>query len=83
MHERRDQPPDPGSHPPAAVSGDLPAAQQAHIDYTAHVTGTGRTRRCERCSDVDRVRCSEGEQLWHAWNGALNDAYEQLHHGAP
>jgi hypothetical protein len=83
MDERKDPPPEQGSRPPIAATGGLPTAQQAHIDYTAHVTGEGRAHRCQRCSDVDRMRCSEGERLWQAWNRALNDAYEQLHHGAP
>jgi hypothetical protein len=83
MDDRRDPPAEPGSHPLITPTGDLPTAQQAHLDYNSHVIGSAYKPRCERCSDVDRGRCGEGEELWQAWNKALDAAYEQLHHGAP
>jgi hypothetical protein len=83
MDDRREPPAGPGSHPLITPSGDVPTAQQAHLDYNSHVVGNDCKPRCERCSDVDRGRCGEGEELWQAWNRALNAAYEQLHRGAP
>lgn len=64
----------------AAESGTeaIPVASQpspvqlARGAYAAHVRG------CRKCTDVDRDRCSDGQRLWRAWEGACDDAYRQL-----
>lgn len=78
MDERRDPQPDSGTGPTEPAASTLPTAQQAHLDYSKHIEGAGRVRGCQRCSDVDRDRCAEGDRLWQAWNTALNDAYDRL-----
>ena len=77
MDERRDPPPDGGRRPPIRGGVTLPNAQQAHLDYSSHA------ERCQRCRDIDRGRCDQGETLWRAWNEALDDAYRQLNPGRP
>jgi hypothetical protein len=77
MKERRDPPPDGGSRPPIQGGATLPNAQQAHLDYSGHA------ERCQRCRDIDRGRCDQGETLWRAWNTALDDAYRRLNPGRP
>jgi len=79
MDERRgDQPPpETGPHwpalPPATRLSPVQEAQHAHAVHA---------NECRQCADVDRQRCSIGEQLWQAWTAALDNAYRQLHDGA-
>lgn len=82
MDDRRDPPAEPGSHPSIA-GATLPTAQQAHLDYNRHIEGGDGVRGCQRCSDVDRDRCAEGDRLWEAWDKAIGEAYRQLHPGRP
>lgn len=70
MEERREPPPAGVRRPP--ISGKLSPVQAAHGDYSTHTTD------CQRCADVDRDRCEQGERLWKAWNAACDDAYRRL-----
>ena len=78
MDERRDSQPPPESGPLITPTGDLPTAQQAHLDYNRHIVGDEHKARCQRCSDVDRDRCPEGDRLWRIWTQACDAAYQQL-----
>jgi hypothetical protein len=53
----------------SAIASPVQLAQGA---YAAHVRG------CRKCTDVDRDRCTDGQQLWRAWEGACEEAYRQL-----
>lgn len=44
----------------------------ARSAYTAHIAA------CPKCQDDARDRCSSGQKLWRAWEGACEDAYRQL-----
>lgn len=85
MQERRDGPPDngTGAEPIPAADVQLSPVQQAHIAYSRHVAGTKRARGCKQCGDIDRYRCAEGDRLWRAWTDTCDEAYRQLHRGAP
>jgi hypothetical protein len=72
VDEPRGEQPAPVSHPPI-VGPSLSDVQRAHIHYSNH------TNDCYRCRDIDRGRCTVGEQLWRDWNAACDDAYWQLH----
>lgn len=75
MDERRDTPPGPGSRAP--ISTKLSPVQAAHADYSTH------TADCQRCGDIDRDRCEQGDRLWKAWKTACDDAYERLRRSDP
>lgn len=49
----------------------------ARSAYTAHIAA------CPKCQDDARDRCSPGQELWRAWEGACEDAYRQLADWAP
>jgi hypothetical protein len=51
--------------------------QSARTAYTAHVGA------CPKCQDVDRDRCTDGQELWRAWEVACGEAYRQLAERAP
>jgi hypothetical protein len=74
MTEGRDQPPERESGPPAllATTGQLSPVQQAQRRRHIHAS------HCKQCADIDRQRCTEGEQLWKDWTAALEDAYRRL-----
>lgn len=64
------------SEPPAesgaeAIAGP-PSPRDARTAYRRHA------RACQRCGDVDRDRCADGQQLWRDWEGACEVAYQQL-----
>jgi hypothetical protein len=74
MDEGTDQPPRRGSHPPIpGARVGLSPLQQIHQARAAH------TDTCKQCADIDRERCTVGEQLWKDWTTALDKAYRQLH----
>lgn len=80
MDERRDPPgaPEPGVPKQTAEDDDgLSDVQRAGRAYDRHVNSE-----CDKCPDVDRERCHEGERLYRAWTGVMDDAYHQLN-GAP
>ena len=62
--------------PAIPASTRLSPVQEAQRAHAAHAG------ECRQCSDIDRQRCAEGEQLWRAWTAALDDAYRRLHGGA-
>jgi hypothetical protein len=82
MDERRDPPPTPEPSVPRQIDAPdgedgLSPVQKARRRYTRHAN-----EECDRCRDVDRDRCPEGEQLYRAWIGVCDDAYRQLN-GTP
>jgi hypothetical protein len=75
MDERRDPPPPPEGSPPNLIGDEegLSPVQSARLRYVRHAT-----RDCDRCRDIDRDRCGEGERLYRAWISECDDAYEKL-----
>lgn len=67
-------PPPPAETAAAAIAGAgrVSPVQQAHRAYITH------TRACDRCRDIDRQRCADGQGLWRAWDRACADAYRRL-----
>lgn len=76
MDEGRDQPAA-GSRKRISAGAGPPATQQARNAYVTHTTG------CRVCRDIDRDRCSTGEELWRAWNTACDAAFRQLANDMP
>jgi hypothetical protein len=73
MSKPTDPPPPPESGTEAIAAASRPSpVQSAQNAYARHVGG------CPKCRDVDRDRCSDGQQLWRAWEAACDDAYRQL-----
>ena len=77
MEERRDGPPDGGSHPPIATGAKLAPPQEAWGAYVDHAT------HCEQCRSLDAGRCDRAEALYRAYQKADGEAYRQLHGGTP
>ena len=73
MDERREPPPEDGSRRQiAAGPGGLTGTQKARSRYARHVA------ECRACSDIDRDRCAQGNQLWRDWEAACDAAFQQL-----
>jgi hypothetical protein len=73
VDEPRDPPPAAESPQPAISAGTrLSPVQEAYGDYTGHAI------RCPKCRDIDRDRCTDGEQLWHAYQQMSDQAYRRL-----
>ncbi|WP_409469038.1 hypothetical protein [Streptomyces sp. HC307] len=74
MDEGRDDTPSAGRrHPLASAGSRLSPLQQAWSEYVTHAT------HCPVCRDIDRGRCDQAEQLWHAYREQGDDAYRRLH----
>lgn len=65
-------PPESGTEAIAGAAGQPSPVQLARGAYTAHAAA------CPKCQDVDRERCTGGQQLWRAWEAACDDAYRRL-----
>jgi hypothetical protein len=74
MDDRRDPAPEGATARPALAAG---VGQPSPVQQTRRLYVT-HTASCPRCSDIDRDRCSEGEQLWRGWNAACDEAYRRL-----
>lgn len=73
MDERRDRPPPAGTQPALIASAtELAPPQEAYGAYTRHALA------CDRCRDIDRGRCSEGERLWRNYHAISDRAFRQL-----
>lgn len=73
MGEPRDPQPPPGTQREAIPRpARLSPVQQTRRDYEHHA-GT-----CDRCRDIDRTRCADGDQLYRTWLDACDRAYEAL-----
>lgn len=85
MDERRDPTgaPEPGvphqiEPPDGERAGDLSPVQKARQAYERHVAAD-----CDRCRDIDRDRCPEGDRLYRAWIDIVDDACRQLAEHTP
>lgn len=72
------QPPaESGTEAIAGAVGRPSPVQLARGAYTAHAAA------CPKCQDVDRERCTGGQQLWRDWGGACDEAYRRLAEHSP
>lgn len=82
MDERRDPPPTPEPGVPRQTEPPddegLSPVQKARRTYERHVA-----TECDRCRDIDRSRCGEGDRLYRAWTDVVNDACRQLAEHTP
>ncbi|MFI6560425.1 hypothetical protein [Streptomyces sp. NPDC050534] len=73
MTEGRDQPPEPGSHPPITGRATLSPVQEAWGAYVDHAT------HCSLCRSRDGGKCERAEELYGAYREADGEAFRQLH----
>lgn len=73
MSDSRDDPPTPASRPDLIASTTrLSPVQEAYGASTRHALG------CSKCRDIDRDRCSTGDDLWNAYLEISAQAYRRL-----
>lgn len=74
------------TEPPPPVESGTGAISQPRSQSTVQLARSvyvAHAKACRKCQDIDRDRCSDGQELWRAWERACDEAYRQLAEQAP